>query len=111
MSENHCHRHRLHRLLHRRRQGHRKNARPPRRFYRIGGALMTVPVQTEPSFTPGTPEVLFEGDYILEVGGRTYDAAADGQRFLMIKEGDEGAQNIIVVQHWFEELRRLVPTN
>ncbi len=48
---------------------------------------MTVPVQTEPSFTPGTPEVLFEGDYVLEVGGRSYDVAPDGQRFLIIKEG------------------------
>ena len=24
---------------------------------------MTVPVQTEPSFTPGNPEVVFEGPY------------------------------------------------
>ncbi len=40
----------------------------------------------------------------------------DGQRFLMITAGG-GAEDtsappqIIVVQHWFEELRRLVPTN
>ncbi|MEE8519708.1 MAG: hypothetical protein V3S98_11335 [Dehalococcoidia bacterium] len=75
---------------------------------------MTVPVQTEPSFTPGTPEVLFEGTYAVGAG-RGYDVSLDGQRFLMIKEGggvdDTSAPpSLIIVQHWFEELRRLVPT-
>ena len=46
--------------------------------------------------------------------GRTYDIAPDGQRFLMIKEGggtDQTAApaSLIVVQHWTEELKRLVP--
>ena len=76
---------------------------------------MTVPVQTEPSFTPGTPEVLFEGDYVLEVGGRTYDVSPDGERFLMVKEVEaeetSTAPHFILVQNWFEELRRLVPTD
>ena len=38
---------------------------------------------------------------------------ADGKRFLMIKEGsgDQTAtpQNLVVVQNWTEELKRLVP--
>ena len=48
--------------------------------------------------------------------GRSYDVAPDGQRFLMIKEGG-GAEDasapasLIIVENWFEELRRLVPTN
>ena len=76
---------------------------------------MTVPVQTEPSFTPGTPEAVLEGTYVFG-GGRTYAVAPDGQRFLMISErgGAEDASaapTIIVVQHWFDELRRLVPTD
>jgi hypothetical protein len=36
----------------------------------------------------------------------------DGQRFLMIKEGVGGATppvSLVVVQHWVEELKRLVP--
>ena len=84
-------------------------------FYRRGAALMTVAVQTEPSFTPGTPGVLFEGTYRTGLG-RSYDVAPDGQRFLMITAGG-GAEDtsatasIVVVQHWLEELRRLVPTN
>ncbi len=37
----------------------------------------------------------------------------DGQRFLMIKEADEeeGQAQINVFLNWFEELKRLVPTN
>ena len=83
-------------------------------FYRRGAELMTVAVQTEPSFTPATPEVVFEGNYHMGVG-RGYDVTSDGQRFLMIAQ-DGGAEDptappsLIVVQNWFEELRRLVPT-
>jgi hypothetical protein len=44
-----------------------------------------------------------------------YDVSADGKRFLMIKEtsvADEppSSARIILVQNWFEELKRLVPT-
>ncbi len=77
---------------------------------------MTVPVQMEPSFTPGTPAVVFEGNDYPSVGaGRDYDVSADGQRFLMLKAAggaeDADQAQIIVVQNWFEELRRLVPTD
>jgi len=46
-------------------------------------------------------------------GARLPFFSPDGQRFLMIKEADEdeGQQDQInVVQNWFEELKRLVPT-
>ena len=45
---------------------------------------------------------------------RQYDVSADGQRFLMMKEearDTDAAPSINVVQNWFEELKRLVPTN
>jgi len=37
-----------------------------------------------------------------------YDVSRDGQRFLMLKPADEdqGARQIVVVQSWFEELKR-----
>jgi hypothetical protein len=46
---------------------------------------------------------------------RTYDVSPDGQRFLMIKAADASDKtstptSIVVVEHWFEELKRLVPT-
>jgi hypothetical protein len=45
-----------------------------------------------------------------------YDLSPDGRRFIRIKsEGASDARpepaSIIVVQNWFEELKRLVPTN
>ncbi len=67
-------------------------------------------IKTEPTFTQGSPEVLFTGNYRTGTSNRQYDVAPDGQRFLMIKqEQTEGAQ-INVVLNWFEELKRLVPT-
>ena len=46
--------------------------------------------------------------------GRTYDISPDGQRFLMVKESrsEQAAaqREIVVVQNWREELKRLVPT-
>jgi Tol biopolymer transport system component len=87
-------------------------------FYRDGNAIVAVPVQAGPSFAAGNPKTLFEGRYVLGGGGhRSYDVASDGQRFLMIKAapaaGSEDAQpaRFIIVENWFEELRRLVPTN
>jgi hypothetical protein len=46
--------------------------------------------------------------------GRTYDISPDGQRFLLIKEGGGSEKaaapiTLIVVQHFDEELKRLVP--
>jgi hypothetical protein len=46
--------------------------------------------------------------------GRAYDVSPDGRRFLMIKapgtEAGAAPPALIVVQHWDEELKRLVPT-
>ncbi len=75
---------------------------------------MVVGIKTEPTFTAGSPVVLFTGRYILHPVFVNYDISPDGQRFLMIKEVDEeeGQQDQInVILNWFEELKRLVPTN
>ena len=82
------------------------------------GALLRVPV--EPSgatWNAGTPAKLLEGRYYTGAGSggvRTYDVSADGQRFLMIKapgtDASAAPPALIVVQHWDEELKRLVPT-
>ena len=83
-----------------------------------GRQLFSVPIVTEPTFTAGAPEVLFEGDYLAPVGlgNRPYDLTPDGDRFVMIKTGvatsDTGeSPQIVLVQNWVEELKRLVPTN
>jgi len=81
------------------------------------GALMGVGVERAPSWVATTPTRLVKEGYVTtpgNFGGRTYDISSDSQRFLLIKEGGGTDQTaappqIIVVQHWVEELKRLVP--
>jgi len=84
-------------------------------YYRSPSALMAVSVQTSPVFAAGTPREVFSlSDYVLAGSrGIKYDVAPDG-RFLMLKDesGVSGSQErFVVVQHWFEELRRLERPN
>jgi len=83
------------------------------------GALMRVSVGNGLTWAPSAPTKVFERRYLLgsgSVGGnpfRNYDVSADGQHFLMMKAGSGDAadtsQQIVVVQHFDEELKRLVP--
>jgi hypothetical protein len=79
---------------------------------------MAADITTRPAFAAGTPRVLFAGigQYFQGVTRARYDVSADGKRFLMIEEGGGSGQTtappqIVVIQHWQEELKRLVPTN
>ena len=86
-------------------------------YLSLGGQLTAVPIEADGSFTFGNPEVVFEETYFIgsRYRGRTYDISPDGKRFLMIKEGGPGdeteATQLILVLNWFEELKRLVPTD
>jgi hypothetical protein len=71
-----------------------------------------VPVSTQTQLTAGVPQLLFVGTFLRHsAGARPFDVTPDGQRFVMIKSGNavDDANAIIVVQHWDEELKRLVP--
>jgi eukaryotic-like serine/threonine-protein kinase len=81
-------------------------------FYRNGPKMMAVDITTQPSFSAGKSRMLFEGPYLsLTATIPSYDAAPDGQRFLMLKasEQEQSSNQINVVQNWFEELKRRVP--
>ncbi len=83
--------------------------------YESIGALMRVPLTTVPTFLAGTPSKLFDGPYVYGALERTYDVSPDGRRFLMIKESggpveSAASARLILVPHWFEELKRLMPT-
>ena len=71
---------------------------------------MAVRIETQPELRPQSPELLFDGDYFHR-NRPSYDVATDG-RFLMIQPmiTEEDAQ-IHVILNWFEELKRLVPTD
>lgn len=83
------------------------------------GALMAVPVDAHgASWNAGSPTKLLDGGFLYDAargrGTRMYDVSPDGQRFLMIRDAGElrgVPPQIIVVQNWLEELKRLVPTN
>jgi serine/threonine-protein kinase len=88
-------------------------------YLSLAGVLMRVSVERGESWAATAPTMLFKTDgYFMIPGGnpgRTYDISADGQRFLMIKQGGGPGQSatppsLIVVQNWTEELKRLVPT-
>jgi hypothetical protein len=77
-------------------------------------AMYAAPVTTSASrFSPGTPRKLFEGRYVNSGPAHGYDVAPDGQRFLMVRRIDPPPlrSELVLVENWLEELKRLVPTN
>ncbi len=78
-------------------------------FYLNGDKMIVVDVETEGELTLGDPRLLFEKS----LANPYYDVTPDGQRFVMIEEGESqpAPTQLILVQNWGEELKRLVPTN
>jgi eukaryotic-like serine/threonine-protein kinase len=83
-------------------------------FYLAQDGLMSVTVEPGSSFLFGAPSLVLKGameTYWLSTNGRAFDIDSDGQRFLMLKADERAVAQIHVVLHWFEELKRLVPTD
>ncbi len=79
-------------------------------FYRNGDRMMAVSVEIKPGFSPGRPRQLFEGRYMREQFHQNYDVSPDGQRFLMVRPGQDAASSQInIVLNWSEELKRRAP--
>ena len=78
-------------------------------FYRQGDKLMAVDVRTESELTLGRPRELFER---FSPFGGEYDVDNDGKRFVMADTSvsRKAPTQLILVQNWAEELKRLVPT-
>lgn len=77
---------------------------------------MAVPVTPGPNLALGKPTVVVKGSYAAPANsGRHYDVSPDGKRFLLLKDVETAgadkpaAPQIRLVQHFFEELNRLVP--
>jgi hypothetical protein len=83
---------------------------------------MAVGVETQPTFNPGKPKILFNGTYSSSVIGVYehiyWDIHPDSKRFLMLKPATSTAAapaetvpppKINIIVNWFEELKRLAP--
>jgi serine/threonine-protein kinase len=76
-------------------------------------SMMAVDITTDPTFTAGRPRELFREKYVSTSRLRNYDVTPDGRRFLMVQDvspPEEVVTELHVVLNWFEELKRLVPT-
>ena len=93
-----------------------------RLFYRASAAnagitLKSVDIVTQPAFTFSNEQTLPIDGFFVVPYYRDYDITPDGERLVMVFPADraDGAEpsrpQIIVVQNWFEELKRLVPTD
>jgi eukaryotic-like serine/threonine-protein kinase len=84
-------------------------------FYRSGDKMMSAEIAMQSGFSVSKARMLFQGPYVRATGvSPFYDISHDGQRLLMIKPGDQTSSTslnqIVIVQNWFEELKRKVPT-
>ena len=83
-------------------------------FYRAA-ALVAVRVTAGETFSFGPPRPLFPDRFVLSLSGNHtgFDVSRDGKRFLMVKAAEPGAAsapaNLIVVQNWLAEFKRLLP--
>jgi serine/threonine-protein kinase len=85
-------------------------------FFRslAGDRMFAAPASNSPDLRIGTPVTLFEGRYYVAPTGsprRQYDVTPDGQRLIMLTPGNTASgPRAVVVENWFEELKRRVPT-
>ena len=80
-------------------------------YFRVAdNSLSVVTIRTKPDFDYGKPELMFSGRHGLRYG---YDISHDGQQFLIpsfeTEEFESKLTSLVVVENWFEELKRLAP--
>ena len=85
-------------------------------FYRdFRTGLMVAQVETEPTFSARTPELLLSRGFGV-TRGRDFDLSPTGERFIVTNlgtaaqtGGDEPFNGLIFVENWFQELTERVP--
>ena len=87
-------------------------------FFRWADAIHVVDVRTQGELELGTPRLLFEtpsalATLAIRYRWSTYDVTPDGRRFAMLvtTESETERTELVYVQNWAEELKRLVPTD
>ena len=83
-------------------------------FFRREDQVWAVDVRTDGVFVASKPRLLFEKPGCARTYPiRAYDLSLDSQRFLMVKFENRKptpVTEIVLIQNWFEELKRLLPT-
>jgi len=83
-------------------------------FFRRSSQVWAVDFRADADVPPGKPHLLFDQPgFAPGVPLRSYDVSPDGKGFLMVKLEERKPQPVtemILVQNWFEDLKRLVPT-
>ncbi|MEE8200712.1 MAG: protein kinase, partial [Candidatus Acidoferrales bacterium] len=84
-------------------------------LYRSGDKVMAVLVSAQgESFRAGKPRQLFSGPFVNPEGpSQAWDVALGGQRFVMLQPDTKEAiahTHLNFIFNWFDELRRLVPS-
>ena len=93
-------------------------SRDGRELFYVSSAngMMRVGVERATSWAATTPTMLLKDGLVVSAAqniGRSYDVSPDGKRFLLVKPMDAGNSQppqLVVVQHFDEMLKRLVPT-
>ena len=85
-------------------------------FYRSTdpwGQVWLVDVRTNGGFSASKPRLLFKAPGLTQGAPiRSWDLSLDGQRFLILKLEEAKSTPVtemVLVQNWFEELKRLIP--
>src|SRR6266550_1935730 len=77
-------------------------------YFRNGDSLYAVAMQLGAELRAGPPRALFGGKYQAAVAGNniSYNVSPDGGRFLMVGQLGNGREELSVVLHWFDQIRR-----
>ena len=85
-------------------------------FYRSEKKFMVVEVEAGQGISLGKPRVFIEGSFNSSAPIRGYDIMPDGTKFIFAVPAESKTiappvRQLQVVLNWFEELKRLVPTD
>ena len=86
-------------------------------YFAPTGEVMGLPVGSGADWSGSPPAIVLDAnDFFFDAGygttASTFDLSGDSQRFLIVQrltDGDTVPRPIVVVQNWFEELKRRVP--
>jgi Tol biopolymer transport system component len=74
-------------------------------YYRAGGNWIAAGIVTTPSFAVTQRAPLFPDRFRRTGTSAGYDVSRDGRSFVVVGDGTEGSQRIVVVTGWLDELR------